>query len=383
MDKILSFLAAETGGKSYKSHKYNLEEIEKPTFVYDDKKNVTYPKGKVGETDKSGNIKCLSELAKYLNENSEPLFRYFLDGSRRTYKVDDFAYGNRLYPVIAGQVGVSCCLRPNAKTFKCLILEKHLVISLPDCMDYKDRDLYFHSKIEKINDLEILKRRNINFQKIIPYPDRALKEGEKYEHKGIARIHDEMINLEKKIVEKLVKQRKLNVERYLLKDGSLEYSEKGAEKNHRLSLIKSNYKCVVGVSKAFNPELFKDNKGDSIATLIADLKKYERTPAYKYVTDYVEDVEFCVWYLRIRDKEKTISPYDGILKIEKILSEEEKEKGLDSDEIDRISANLINESFPTCYGTDKRWANHLYPVYLTERFIKSNFLSEQFFLNLF
>jgi len=383
MDKILSFLAVETGGKSYKSHKYNLEEIQKPTFEYDDKKTIIYSKGKVGETDKSGKIICLTKRAKYLKESSKPLFTYFLDGSRRTYKVDDFAYGNRIYPVIAGQIGVGCCARQDEKTFNYLILEKQLVISLPDCIEYKNSDLYFNSKIKKINDLSILQKRDINFHKIIPYPDRALKEGEKYEHKGIAKIQEEMISMEKKVVQKLVKQRRLNMENYLLKDGTLEYSEKGTEKNYRLSLIKSNYKCVVGVSKSFNPELFKNNKGDSIATLIADLKKNQRTPAYKYVTDYIDNIEFCVWYLRIRDKEKTISPYDGILKIEKILSEEEKEKGLDSDEIDRISANLINESFPTCYGTDYRWGNHLYPVYLTERFIKSNFISEHFFLNLF
>jgi hypothetical protein len=383
MNKILSLLANETKGRSYKSHKYNLEEIEKPTFVYDDKRSITFPKGKVGETDKSDKPKNLKEKAEYLSKNSKPLFRYFLDGSRKTYKTDDFAYGQRIYPVIAGQIGVACCERPNPHTFKGEILERHLVIVLPDCMEYKNKELYLNNKIQKINEIEILKKRDIQFQKILLYQDIALKEGEKYEHKAIAKIHEEMINLEKKMVGILAKQRKLNVETYLLKDGSLEYSEKGSEQDYRLSLIKSNYKCVVGVSKAFNPELFKDNKGNSIATLIADLKKYERTPAYKYVTEYVEDVEFCVWYLRIRDKDKTISPYDGILKVEKILSDEERDRGLDSDEIDRISANIINESFPTCFGSDRRWANHLYPVYLTETYIKSNFLSEQFFLNLF
>ena len=72
------------------------------------------------------------------------------------------------------------------------------------------------------------------------------------------------------------------------------------------------------------------------------------------------------------------------MKIEKILvTDDEQEKGLDSDEIDRISANLINERNPTCYGSDNRWANHLYPVYLTESFIKSKYLSDVFFLNLF
>ena len=50
---------------------------------------------------------------------------------------------------------------------------------------------------------------------------------------------------------------------------------------------------------------------------------------------------------------------------------DEVDNGIESDDIDMISANLIIERNPTCYGTDKRWANHLYPVFLTESFVKS------------
>jgi hypothetical protein len=114
------------------------------------------------------------------------------------------------------------------------------------------------------------------------------------------------------------------------------------------------------------------------------LPLFNRTPAFKYTTERTPNVYFSVWYLRIREACKTSGPFDGVLKIEKILvSENEQERGLSSDEIDLISANLINERNPTCYGADRRWANHLYPVYLTEKFIKSKYLSELYFLNLF
>ncbi len=77
-------------------------------------------------------------------------------------------------------------------------------------------------------------------------------------------------------------------------------------------------------------------------------------------------------------------PFDGIIKVEKILvSKEEVENGMDSDLIDFISAHLINERNPVCYGSDLRWANHLYPVYLTERYVKSHYLSTASFLHLF
>jgi len=57
--------------------------------------------------------------------------------------------------------------------------------------------------------------------------------------------------------------------------------------------------------------------------------------------------------------------------------------GLDTEDVDMISATLINERCPTCYGSDLRYANHLYPVFLTESYIKSLYLSSDVFLSLF
>jgi hypothetical protein len=73
-----------------------------------------------------------------------------------------------------------------------------------------------------------------------------------------------------------------------------------------------------------------------------------------------------------------------MLELEKMLmTGNESENGLETDEIDTITANIINERNPVCYGVDKRWANHLYPVYLTEKYIKSQYISDLHFLNLF
>jgi len=387
MDKILYFIANSTSGSCYKSFKYCFERVEVPLIIYDDKQNIVFSKDKNGETDKGlKTSKSLEKLAKLINQENKPLFKYFLDGSRRTYKVDDIAYDNRLYPIIAGQIGVGCCERKNPSSFKNIILENYLALALPACAnkDSIDDELFFNSLIPKLNNLTVLKNRGILFKKILPYSDMRLKEGEKYEHKGIAKIQDEMTESEKRLVIQLVKERRLNFDSYLLKDGSLQYQKIRGGNIIDLSAIKSNYQCVVGVSKSFNPELCRDQKNKSIAKNIADLRLFHRTPAYKYSAERSPGVEFSVWYFRIREVSKTTSPFDGILKVEKILvTDNEQEKGLDSDEIDRISANLINERNPTCYGSDNRWANHLYPVYLTETFIKSRYLSDVFFLNLF
>ena len=193
-----------------------------------------------------------------------------------------------------------------------------------------------------------------------------------------------MIEEEKELVIRLVEQGKLTYDDYLLKDGSLEYKDVEKYCHRELFKIKSNYRCVVGASKIFNPELCKDKDKKNIAKKIAELPLYYRTPAFKYTNERASDVAFSIWYLRIRKIDRTVGPFDGILKVEKILvTEHEQKHGLDSDEIDMISANLINERCPTCYGHDSRWANHLYPVYLTERFIKSNYLGEILFVSLF
>jgi hypothetical protein len=58
------------------------------------------------------------------------------------------------------------------------------------------------------------------------------------------------------------------------------------------------------------------------------------------------------------------------------------EEMLDTKEVDRISAYVIAERNPTCYGADARWANHLYPIFLTESFAKSKYISREKFMKI-
>jgi len=51
--------------------------------------------------------------------------------------------------------------------------------------------------------------------------------------------------------------------------------------------------------------------------------------------------------------------------------------------INLISANIIREAYPVCFGNDVRWANHLYPVYLTEAYCKSHYVNNEIIYKLF
>ncbi|MEA3496057.1 MAG: hypothetical protein U9R42_08480 [Bacteroidota bacterium] len=107
MKSILDYIAEETNGKNYKSYKYCFENIEVPKLEYEDKKDIIVKK--IGETDKG--LKTTKSLRKRAEqEQNNPLFKFFLDGSRRTYKVDDIAYGKKLYPVVAGQIAIGTIL---------------------------------------------------------------------------------------------------------------------------------------------------------------------------------------------------------------------------------------------------------------------------------
>jgi hypothetical protein len=387
MDKILPFLEEQVGGTCFKSYKYCFDEREVPTVKYEETKSYTLQKDRYGETDTSlKTTKDIYNTSKQICCN-KPLFSYFLDGSRRIYKIDDLELGRKIFPIIGGQIGVACCERKSPSTFKKALLEHNLVLSLPSEADKDGRnsDQFFNSITQKINDLPKLCQFNLKFSKILVYPSKSLDPGEKFENLGIAKIQDEMIDCEKKIVADLVKKNLLNQDNYLLKDGSLQYKPMKSGDFRELSKLKSNYRCVVGLSKHFNPELSKDKLGKSNATKIAKLPLYHRTPAFMYQTDIVStEVHFCIWYLRIRDVKYTESPFSGVVKVEKVLvTEDEIENGLNSDEVDLISANIINERNPVAYGSDTRWANHLYPVYLTEKYVKSQYISDLHFLNLF
>lgn len=84
MSNIMDTIANETNGKSFKTFKYSFDGLAVPTFDYDDNRQITWEKS--GETSPSKISVNMDNYAKKI-ANEKPLFTYFLDGSRRTFKV--------------------------------------------------------------------------------------------------------------------------------------------------------------------------------------------------------------------------------------------------------------------------------------------------------
>ncbi|MCL4856334.1 MAG: hypothetical protein KJZ55_03520, partial [Flavobacteriales bacterium] len=162
MEKVLDIVSEQTNGKCYTSFRYCADdEIRVPTLDFDSKeKEISVVPKEYGETDtnltKSKNLKPLADKL----INGEPLFHFFLDGSRRTYKVDDIEINRNVYPILAGQIGVACCERQNPSQFKCAEFEHNLVLSLPKAANPNGGDaaLFFNALTGKINKTKRLEK---------------------------------------------------------------------------------------------------------------------------------------------------------------------------------------------------------------------------------
>lgn len=311
-------------------------------------------------------------------------FKYFMDGSRHVYKVGDVAIGGMIYPVVAGQIIVGCCQR-EGRTISDFQHVRKIVLSMPQCYDIDNNGKnFFRKKCEDINKA-IQKRPNkplgFKLDEIIPYKidgSEITRGKNKYLTQAITTVQNEMMDEERRMVSRLCLNGIIGESNKLIKDGTLEYKKdytNAPDADLDKAMFDQRIENVIGVSKMFDPELL--NKLEPrIGRKLAELPPYSRTNAYRYVH---EGKVYCVWYLRIRETYNRATSFSDIIKVELVMVGKDKIK---TSQIDHISKNLINEANPVCFGKDSRWANHLYPVYLTENYCKSKYINDQIIINL-
>ncbi|GHT19746.1 hypothetical protein AGMMS4957_04720 [Bacteroidia bacterium] len=391
MGKILEYIEKSGNGKyiCYKTKKLSLDSNDNDTIAYnyDDKPASEFKKSVFAEKDQ--NRQKTVQIDNTLIRNTLPIFRYFLDGSRHTYKVDDIAIGKKIFPIVAGQVIVGCCERKDRDTFKKFDIKSKLVIAMPDDFDDDSGgDNFCRHYCEGLNvdlqKLRFIQDKNINIDKILLYKTDGSEpnnDKDNYKNRAVAQIQAEMTDAEQLLVAELCAKNKMDDESWLIKDGSLEYNPRFSNlETAQWNNLRTNYQHVVGISKMFDPELLSDYEGNRLSQTIANLNPFERTKVYKYESAH-SGTSFAVWYLRLRKGKFRETNFSDVVKCEVVLLKEEQL--IDTDLINIISANLIREAYPTCYGADTRWANHLYPVFLTESFCKSHYISSNIILSLF
>ena len=382
-NEILKLIEAETYGKSYRVAKIELDveldstsriEYETPTEIVVNRSGETRPTKKPVP---------LVDKAKNFSAGRLQILNYFLDGTRRVYKVDEIAYvqsrRKTFYPIVAAQVTVGCCRRVEKKLHVEGFADE-IILALPDVANHSGQDGFFPALVTKSNTRLAEKNSPIKISKIVEYST-SRDVTENFEDRAIVKILEHMHNAEINLVAELVKRGRLDKKNFLVKDGSLEYRTLPDRKFNA-----KNYSFVIGVSKKFNPLLVHDTDEKINPGFVADLPTFHRTPVTIVERGtFHGGNKFAVWYVRLRDQKFTDSPFDGVVKVEKILvtDDEIANKKIDSEDVDMLSAYLINERNPVCYGADSRWANHIYPIFLTESFIKSRSISAETFLHLF
>ena len=370
-DSALSWLANETGATIAYSGSVP---IESESVDDTQPKTLSYANG-YAETNPSARNSYV-DLDPSQNEPSP--FSYFMDGSRMAWKVAEFRYGGKIWPIVAGQIGVAYCRRVNRRMETdgtSRIYKTILSIPQPICgfgVNESENRRILESCRQGINE-RLGWKRKVPFDTILTYAD---KEDDKT-NLAVSRIQALMVATEKRMIYELAEAGKLSDSNYLIKDGSLEYRD-DVVPDLKWNEFGGRLQYVVGVSKKFNADLFEvkqKTQRQSAAAFISSLKVNQRTHAFLYEPQgRNSDPRFAVWYVRIRDQRLGVSAFDGVLKVEMQLIGRERETGKDSLEITRLSEALIRERNPVCFGSDSRWANHIYPVFVTERYLKSGFL---------
>jgi hypothetical protein len=290
---------------------------------------------------------------------------FFLDGSRRTYKIADLLIRGRYLPLIAGQVGVAVVLRD---------LGENQVKPVRELCSFRNV-LAFPKQVTTQEDLQLLSERiseeTARAFDLIHY---EVKEDRDPVDLGIAAIMSHMASLELTAMQRMSELHLLHSSSLLVKDGPLRYKYlKGR------GFDVTQFRNVIGVSKTFRPS-FTVGTGRGkrdVGAITASLEMGQRTPVFKTLG---EDRFIGVWYLRIRRRDQMGNPLQGIIKVEcYAIDDLEAENGLDGERVNTISTHLLRERNVTPYGRDSRWASHIYPVFAAETFVKASLLSDTCF----
>ncbi|MBV7335268.1 hypothetical protein KFU94_44915 [Chloroflexi bacterium TSY] len=219
MGEIIQIIEEHSGGTCYQTERFTLDHVVLPE--YQDAGEV-FNKKKVFET----NNKQGDKIQLHTDSSVPSLFTYFLDGSRRTYKVVDFgSTDGKFLPIIAGQVGTAVCQRNQQRLNKHLVHREN-VIAIPNRVG--DEFDTIASEIPKIR-IPQNKARSISITRVLKY--QADKTDRRFEDLAIAKIQVTMLDMEVDLISKMVSSNNLATNQMLMIDGSLQFSNVSDKKS--------------------------------------------------------------------------------------------------------------------------------------------------------
>ena len=263
-------------------------------------------------------------------ENDKCSFKYFEDGARCVVDALTVKAGDSREHVHLSQMVAAVC-RFEGGEYSPVKTSRELGVSVPEHL-FRDEE-----SVNKLRD----RLPEINGFKPV------VVKGEP----GDLDFNRLMSKMEFELVRKMSEGGGLSGRALLLKDGPLPGGK-----------TLGDWQYIVGVCKSFRESL----KNDSVEGLVVKLKENQRSNVFR-----VNGKSY--WFLRLRTGLPEM-PVKETVRCE-ICGELDGEPDIVND----ISAAILRLKFPVCFGYDDRWRNHLYPVSVTERYCKSQYISPEMF----
>jgi hypothetical protein len=285
------------------------------------------------------------------------LYRFFIDGSLRTYYLATGLEGPRSFPIELAQIGAAVMQRDDDGSVRPLGIKHRILLLLPQGPLGVSDTVW--AELAKLNTPDGFFQIINTAEKNVNTPEAATIENLRTRAGGIARN----------------RMHKLEIEMIAITDGM-------RDQDHRLILdgavkldefIKTS--SMIGVAKNFRKDpQFHIGKGrrpqhKDITQILARLPYAHRTAAFS-----AHNGQVAFWYVRLRKQEEVDYPLMGVVKVE--LPRPER-TSVEAEEADLISRALVAERNVTPHGRDPRWHCHLYPIFQAEQAIKTRFYSQQ------
>jgi len=294
-----------------------------------------------------------------LVRSEKHFFRFFIDGSIRTYFLGTGIEGTRSFPIELAQIGSAVMKREEDGRLKVLDQIHRILLLIPK-QDQGISDTVW-DKIKRISRPE--------YFEIVDYtlPDVLSDNKSDPRDKAGGKARYEMHGSEIELIKSTDNLR--NESNWLILDGAVKFTEESIWDSWK----ETPY--LIGVAKSFRKDpIFQfgrkqsDNRKD-ITNILAGLPHAHRTVAFS-----TDGGKVAFWYVRLREQKEMDYPLMGVVKVEFPCPDR---KPVPSDLADEISRCLVAERNVTPYGADRRWHCHLYPIYIAEQVIKNKFYSKE------
>jgi len=284
------------------------------------------------------------------------LFRYFLDGSVKSYFLGTAVQHDRHTPVLLAQIAAAAVKREDNGRVHVARNKKRLLLLVNKSQLSED---VWNQLQTAMNNISFMEGKLVNTQE--EDPNNAGLNNKEERSRAAHRANWEMRVLEMELAKELPRQEN----GWLVLDGGL--GKEFREWKGRTDFI--------GVAKSFSKEpIFYIGRGPrgkimNLFQLLSRLEVQHRTCVFA-----IESGKVAFWYVRIQEQRHLEYPLMGVVKVE---LPNPKGEAVPSELVDLISRALVAERNVTPYGRDRRWHAHLYPIYLAEQVLKNGFYSDE------